>query len=609
MTSLLNTVFSYAAENGWRVFPCYPGRKNPRFKTWESVATSDKAQIAAWAEQFPGCNWGVACGPSGLLVVDVDVRGGKPGMDALAALEAAHGPLPKTLKVRTPSGGWHFYFAGDGRTTASTALGKGIDTRGHGGLVVLPGSTFEGSTYEVIQEATPAPLPGWIAAKLDEPKVHNVDLSELEGRSRLTDEEVLPLLANDEKAARLLDGDWVDDYPSQSEADLALCSKLSFYCGRDPDQVDRIFRDSLLMREKWEREDYRLNTLARACGNEAVHPRQVDPAAALALLSEVGEDVAAGAIDLTASIRASIKRLGDFRTAAPKPRPVLLSPWLKKQDLIMVAAARGTGKSFFCQGIAEALVSGKAFGSWFCLRPANVLYLDAEMAHADMMERFQGIEDNQASLHLYSADLAASLGHPTPNLENSAWRESMKPVLKELGVEVLILDNLASMTSGDENSKEAWSPVNRWLLDLRFMGLTVILVHHLGKTGNQRGTSAREDNLDHSIVLTQPKDYARTDGCRFTCAFTKSRTRHRDLHHIRQREFQAVADATGKTVWTVTDTESDIQVRCLEMLADGAKQKEIAKALGISESRVSQIKKKAAQKSKVPAKEYNEDDL
>ena len=62
---------------------------------------------------------------------------------------------------------------------------------------------------------------------------------------------------------KLYEGDW-SDYPSRSEADLSLCSMLSFWCGGDVDQIDRIFRSSGLMRAKWEREGYRQATLTRA---------------------------------------------------------------------------------------------------------------------------------------------------------------------------------------------------------------------------------------------------------------------------------------------------------------------------------------------------------
>ncbi|WP_255152929.1 phage NrS-1 polymerase family protein [Halorarius halobius] len=42
-------------------------------------------------------------------------------------------------------------------------------------------------------------------------------------------------------------------YPSQSEADMGLCFYLAFWTGGDPDRMDRLFRDSGLMRGKWDK--------------------------------------------------------------------------------------------------------------------------------------------------------------------------------------------------------------------------------------------------------------------------------------------------------------------------------------------------------------------
>jgi len=51
---------------------------------------------------------------------------------------------------------------------------------------------------------------------------------------------------------------------SQSEADLALCCKLAFWTERDASRIDVLFRRSGLMRDKWERTDYRDATIAKA---------------------------------------------------------------------------------------------------------------------------------------------------------------------------------------------------------------------------------------------------------------------------------------------------------------------------------------------------------
>jgi hypothetical protein len=60
---------------------------------------------------------------------------------------------------------------------------------------------------------------------------------------------------------------WAGDrsgYTSDSEADLALCSMLAFWVGPDEARISSLFSRSGLMREKWDREDYRRRTISRA---------------------------------------------------------------------------------------------------------------------------------------------------------------------------------------------------------------------------------------------------------------------------------------------------------------------------------------------------------
>ena len=70
---------------------------------------------------------------------------------------------------------------------------------------------------------------------------------------------------NGAKFAKLWAGKWESVYGSQSEADLALCCMLAFWCGPNPPRIDALFRQSGLAREKWsEREDYRERTIQAA---------------------------------------------------------------------------------------------------------------------------------------------------------------------------------------------------------------------------------------------------------------------------------------------------------------------------------------------------------
>ena len=69
---------------------------------------------------------------------------------------------------------------------------------------------------------------------------------------------------NREKLCQLFEEGDISGYGSQSEAELALCTMIAFRAGERPELIDSVFRKSALYREKWERDDYREDTIARA---------------------------------------------------------------------------------------------------------------------------------------------------------------------------------------------------------------------------------------------------------------------------------------------------------------------------------------------------------
>lgn len=90
-------------------------------------------------------------------------------------------------------------------------------------------------------------------------------------KTEIADDEILRRArsaANGEKFRRLWSGDTslyaTGANGGKSEADLALCSILAFWCGPDEVGIDRLFRQSGLYRSKWERADYRALTIAVA---------------------------------------------------------------------------------------------------------------------------------------------------------------------------------------------------------------------------------------------------------------------------------------------------------------------------------------------------------
>jgi putative DNA primase/helicase len=83
----------------------------------------------------------------------------------------------------------------------------------------------------------------------------NRAIENAESKPFLSDASVIEkagISATGSKFKSLWEGD-ISVYPSQSEADLALCSILAFWCGRDIKQMDRLFQQSGLMRDKWHR--------------------------------------------------------------------------------------------------------------------------------------------------------------------------------------------------------------------------------------------------------------------------------------------------------------------------------------------------------------------
>jgi hypothetical protein len=163
------------AARGWHVFPCAPGGKEPALRgNWQQHATTDPRQVRDWWTRRP-FNIGISCGPSGLVVIDLDIpkAGGQlGGTESFWRLCDSHRqPVPRTFAVATPSGGWHLYFAardGDVRNSAGK-LAPLVDVRAAGGYVIGPGSRIGDRGYTLHNAACPAPLPDWLAALLSTP--------------------------------------------------------------------------------------------------------------------------------------------------------------------------------------------------------------------------------------------------------------------------------------------------------------------------------------------------------------------------------------------------------------------------------------------------------
>ena len=113
--------------------------------------------------------------------------------------------------------------------------------------------------------------------------------------SYLSDDSVLAKISTSKQAEKFnaLWNGIIPDGKSHSEADAALCVMLAFWCGGDTDQMGRLFRRSALMRDKWNRDDYREATLSKAVAMCAEFYRPVGKSSAFDDFNDLQQKVAA----------------------------------------------------------------------------------------------------------------------------------------------------------------------------------------------------------------------------------------------------------------------------------------------------------------------------
>jgi putative DNA primase/helicase len=280
------------------------------------------------------------------------------------------------------------------------------------------------------------------------------------------------------------------------------------------------------------------------------------------------------------------------------PREFILEPILRTKDLAMLVAKRGVGKTWVSDGMASAIAAGGEFLVWRAPKPRSVLYVDGELPFETVQERLELTRtmhghDWGRRLRILAADYQ-ECSIPSLNLP-----EGQRLVEEHLGeAEILFLDNLSALCAGGvENEAESWQPMQDWLLSLRRRGIAVLFDHHAGNSGNQRGTTKREDVLDLSIKLEHPNDYDSRDGARFIVTYTKAR----GIHGRAAEAFEArlgTGELSGSR-WITKTCAAATKERVLNLHETGLSQADIAKELGKDKSTVSRIIKSARESGEI----------
>jgi hypothetical protein len=502
----------YVQAHGLAVFPLPPNKKAPGGGFGITSATRDLAQINAWWDAEPMANIAVL----GCLRIDIDPK--NAGDFAWASLCAQHGE-PKTLTVRTPSGGQHYYFrAPESLTNSPGALPKGIDVRGaNSGYTVAPPSytTFlpnkqaEGSYDLIDPTASIAPCPQWLLDILTALDRVEADKEAAPLRADITEDQF-----NDLRSA-LMSPEMLSDWGKWSDFGYALLGlgeigrQLFFEYSalqRETFPDKAIFETEEIWwrnhRTSTPRSDYR-SIFSRAQTLGWHNPKSVDA-------SKLGFGQAplpAGIIAATPSPHRKFEVKNGWEFANAPGIRWRISKVLPQQGVAVIYGPPSVGKSFLIIDLLMSIVRNMPYGhDQYAVEGAPCCYVLAEGA-AGVKQRLRAYQQvnrltpDSPALHIISE---------APNLFDSPDTQALIEAIVPTGAKVAVVDTLhSSMMGGDENSAKDMGIVlgHCRKLAAAIDGL-VILVHHVGKDAErgERGSSSIRGAMETMIELTMEDD-------------------------------------------------------------------------------------------------------
>lgn len=351
-------------------------------------------------------------------------------------------------------------------------------------------------------------------------------------QSELTDEEVIGLVGrarNSAKFEALSRGD-TSGYDSHSEADQALVSLLAFYT-QDEEQLDRLYRQSGLCRDKWtERPDYRRRTIQRALSNSTETYTPDDGArmvvgkggespASPSPSSYIDRDGGTEAKDQESSVPASPSPYRDERRGrkpkavkfsemkVPGPRRYLLKDLVLAAYVTLLHGDGGVAKSLLVLALSVAVAGNSEQWLGRDVENGPVLYLDFELDAEEQARRVHqlcrgaGLAEPPDGLLYMSA-----LGHTAREAFTAALE-----ACEEHGVKLLVLDSLGPALQGDaEASRDVISFFSQAMEPFRAKGVGVLIIDHqsklqAGQSYQSKGAfgSVYKNNLARSVIQVE----------------------------------------------------------------------------------------------------------
>ena len=270
------------------------------------------------------------------------------------------------------------------------------------------------------------------------------------------------------------ESDWKGRYKSHSEADIGLCSMLAFWVDKavgsmDRGLIDRLFRRSALMREKWGRDDYRDETIEKALKQLATCKRGSKKRDA----EEEEVEVPVG------------EPLRDLLQRNLPPVDPIRRGFLNEGDIVFLAGVSGIGKSRLLMQFAIRAAFGQAWldRRFYEGRKYRVTYLDldknvrtSKRDWAKMIRK--GVPKN---LHVFAPESAQE----NPYLiDTDEGLEAYERLLEQTKPDILVVDPFGVTFSKADNARgyEAREVLKRFRELMRpYPKLAIILSHHLPK--------------------------------------------------------------------------------------------------------------------------------
>jgi putative DNA primase/helicase len=278
-------------------------------------------------------------------------------------------------------------------------------------------------------------------------------------------------------------------------------------------------------------------------------------------------------------------------------REYLIDPFITVRSLNMLYAKRGLGKTWAASQMAISIASGTAFFAYNNVKKGRVLFVDGEMTLYEQKSRFLSLEYGASKdIEILPSELLYREDYPLNFHREEDQQRFIECLydLKEAGrdFDLIIFDNLSSLLSGkDENDNTEIEGFQNFLIQLRHMGYAVLIIHHAGKSGDQRGTSRREDIMDTIMKLEEPSsdNQIDDDGAHFVFTFTKTRGKTPKPYEV---DIRLVTNDAGKLTWAHRDnchtTRADDVLKFIYD-EEPVTQQVIADTLELDKSRISQL--------------------